>query len=162
MPTERLWTPWRMSYVGGERPQGCIFCVKPAEEQDQKNLILDRSDHAYALLNLYPYNSGHLMVVPYAHTGDLANLPAEVAADVMALTQRAVAAITEEYQPQGFNVGINLGEVAGGSISAHLHVHVVPRWGGDTNFMPVTADTKVLPETLDRTWERLRLRFQNK
>jgi ATP adenylyltransferase len=148
-----------MSYVGGERPTGCIFCTKPAEHQDQENLILGRSEHAYALLNLYPYNSGHLMVVPYLHTGDLAALPSEVAADVMALTQRAVAAISEEYRPQGFNVGINLGEVAGGSISAHLHIHVVPRWGGDTNFMPVTADTKVLPETLERTWERLSPRF---
>lgn len=150
-----------MNYVTGERPVGCIFCVKPAEEQDQKNLILGRSEHAYALLNLYPYNSGHLMVVPYTHTGDLAGLPSVVAADLMALTQRAVAAITEEYGPQGFNVGINLGEVAGGSISAHLHVHVVPRWGGDTNFMPVTADTKVLPETLERTWERLAPRFKD-
>jgi ATP adenylyltransferase len=148
-----------MNYVTGDRPTGCIFCVKPAEDQDQSNLILGRSQHAYALLNLYPYNSGHLMVVPYQHTGDLASLPPEVAADVMALTQRAVGAITEEYGPQGFNVGINLGEVAGGSISAHLHVHIVPRWAGDTNFMPVTADTKVLPETLERTWERLSPRF---
>lgn len=156
---DRLYTPWRMNYVGGEKPQGCIFCVKPAEDQDEKNLILGRSTHAFALLNLYPYNSGHLMVVPYQHTGDLAGLPSEVATDMMALTQRAVAAISEEYHPQGFNVGLNLGEVAGGSISAHLHVHVVPRWGGDTNFMPVTADTKVLPETLDRTWERLRPHF---
>ncbi|MGE3272756.1 MAG: HIT domain-containing protein [Chloroflexota bacterium] len=159
MPMERLWTPWRMNYVGGERPAGCIFCAKPAEDQDEQNLILGRSAHAYALLNLYPYNSGHLMVVPYLHTGDLAALPSDIAGDVMALTQRAIAAITEEYQPAGFNVGMNLGEVAGGSISAHLHVHVVPRWGGDTNFMPVTADTKVLPETLERTWQRLRRRF---
>lgn len=148
-----------MNYVGGDKPAGCIFCVKPAEDQDEKNLILGRSEQAYVLLNLYPYNSGHLMVVPYRHTGDLAALPSEIAADVMALTQRAVAAITAEYQPQGFNVGLNLGEVAGGSISAHLHVHVVPRWGGDTNFMPVTADTKVLPETLDQTYSRLRPRF---
>ncbi|MCC7368231.1 MAG: HIT domain-containing protein [Chloroflexi bacterium] len=159
---DRLYTPWRMNYVGGEKPRGCIFCAKPAEEQDEKNLILGRSEHAYALLNLYPYNSGHLMVVPYQHTGDLAGLPSAVATDVMALTQRAVAAVTAEYHPQGFNVGLNLGEVAGGSISAHLHVHVVPRWGGDTNFMPVTADTKVLPETLDRTWERLRPHFETR
>jgi ATP adenylyltransferase len=148
-----------MNYVGGEKPVGCIFCVKPAEDEDEKNLILGRSEHAYALLNLYPYNSGHLMVVPYRHTGDLASLPADISADVMTLTQRAVAALTEEYRPQGFNVGLNLGEVAGGSISAHLHVHVVPRWGGDTNFMPVTADTKVLPETLDQTYARLRPRL---
>src|SRR5256885_900827 len=116
-----------MSYIGGGQPAGCIFCQKPTEGEDEKNLILGRSEHAYALLNLYPYNSGHLMVVPFQHTGDLAGLPAEIAADVMALTQRAVAALTAEYQPQGFNVGMNLGEVAGGSISSHLHVHVVPR-----------------------------------
>jgi ATP adenylyltransferase len=157
---ERLWTPWRMSYIGETRPAGCIFCVKPAEQRDAENLILHRGERAYVLLNLYPYNSGHLMVVPYQHTGDLATLPPDIGADVLALTQRSVAALTDEYHPQGFNVGLNLGEVAGGSISAHLHVHVVPRWGGDTNFMPVTADTKVLPETLDQTYRRLRPRFE--
>ena len=157
---ERLWTPWRMSYIGDGKPIGCIFCVKPAEQQDEKNLILHRSQRAYVLLNLYPYNSGHLMVVPYLHSGDLAALPPDISAEVMSLTQKSVAVLTAEYGPQGFNVGINLGEVAGGSISAHLHVHVVPRWGGDTNFMPVTAETKVLPETLDQTYRRLRPRFE--
>jgi ATP adenylyltransferase len=148
-----------MSYIGDGKPDGCIFCVKPAEGQDEKNLILGRSGQAYVLLNLYPYNSGHLMVVPFEHTGDLATLPPEIGAEVLALTQKSLAALTSEYRPQGFNVGINLGEVAGGSISAHLHVHVVPRWGGDTNFMPVTAETKVLPETLDQTYRRLRPYF---
>ena len=150
-----------MSYIGDARPAGCIFCVKPAEQRDAENFILHRSERAYVLLNLYPYNSGHLMVVPYVHTGDLAALAPEIGAEVMSLTQRSIAALTAEYHPQGFNVGINLGEVAGGSISAHLHVHVVPRWGGDTNFMPVTAETKVLPETLDQTWRRLRGRFES-
>jgi ATP adenylyltransferase len=149
-----------MSYIGKGKPAGCIFCVKPAEQDDAKNQILHRGERAYVLLNRYPYNSGHLMVVPYQHTGDLATLPPDIGADVLALTQRSVAALTDEYHPQGFNVGLNLGEVAGGSISAHLHVHVVPRWGGDTNFMPVTADTKVLPETLDQTYLRLRPRFE--
>jgi ATP adenylyltransferase len=158
---ERLWTPWRMSYIGAaERPVGCIFCVKPTEQRDAENYILYRGERAYVLLNLYPYNSGHLMVVPYMHTGDLAYLPPEIGNEVMALTQRSVSALTTVYRPQGFNVGINLGEVAGGSISAHLHVHVVPRWGGDTNFMPVTAETKVLPETLDQTYQRLRPQFE--
>jgi ATP adenylyltransferase len=161
---ERLWTPWRMSYVGGggsaEKPAGCIFCVKPAEDRDQENLILGRTERAYVLLNLYPYNSGHLMVVPNLHTGDLSTLPPDIGADVLALTQKSIAALTDEYRPQGFNVGMNLGEIAGGSVSAHLHVHVVPRWGGDTNFMPITADTKVLPETLDQTYRRLRPYFE--
>jgi ATP adenylyltransferase len=146
--------------VGGAKPAGCIFCVKPDENKDEEHLILYRSEHAYALLNLYPYNSGHLMVVPYLHTGDLATLPAEIGADAFALTQRALAALAAEYNPQGFNVGMNLGEVAGGSVSAHLHLHVVPRWGGDTNFMPITAETKVLPETLEQTYRRLRPRFE--
>jgi ATP adenylyltransferase len=158
---ERLWTPWRMSYIGtAEKPAGCIFCVKPTEQRDEENFILFRGERAYVLLNLYPYNSGHLMVVPYQHTGDLASLPPEIGNEVFALTQRSVSALTSVYRPQGFNVGINLGEVAGGSISAHLHVHVVPRWGGDTNFMPVTAETKVLPETLDQTYQRLRPQFE--
>jgi len=157
---DRLWTPWRMRYVGTGRPEGCIFCVKPAEHRDEQHLILGRSQRAYVLLNLYPYNSGHLMVVPYLHTGDLATLPSEIGAEVLALTQRSISALTAEYRPQGFNVGLNLGEVAGGSVSAHLHLHVVPRWGGDTNFMPTTADTKVLPETLDQTYRRLRPHFE--
>jgi ATP adenylyltransferase len=152
---DRLWTPWRLGYVGGEKPAGCIFCIKPAENRDANNLILARGERAFVLLNLYPYNSGHLMVVPYEHTSDFATLPAEIGAELFALTQRSLAALTAEYGPQGFNVGLNLGEVAGGSVSAHLHLHVVPRWGGDTNFMPVTADTKVLPETLDQTYRRL-------
>lgn len=150
-----------MSYVGTERPAGCIFCVKPAEDRDDANLILARGKLAYVLLNLYPYNSGHLMVVPYLHTGDFAALPAKIGAEVLALTQQAISALTSEYRPEGFNVGLNLGEVAGGSVSAHLHLHVVPRWGGDTNFMPVTAETKVLPETLDQTYRRLRPHFQS-
>jgi ATP adenylyltransferase len=158
---DRLWTPWRMSYIGtAEKPVGCIFCVKPTEQRDEENFILYRGERAFVLLNLYPYNSGHLMVVPYLHTGDLAALAPEIANEVFALTQRSVSALTTVYHPQGFNVGINLGEVAGGSISAHLHVHVVPRWGGDTNFMPVTAETKVLPETLDQTYRRLRPQFE--
>jgi ATP adenylyltransferase len=149
-----------MNYIGGERPAGCIFCTKPAEQRDDENLILHRGKQAYVLLNLYPYNSGHALIVPYLHTGDFASLPTDVGADVLALTQRTVSALTTVYHPDGFNIGLNLGEVAGGSISAHLHVHVVPRWGGDTNFMPVTADTKVLPETLEQTYTRLKPHFE--
>ena len=148
-----------MSYIGGERPTGCVFCAKVAEQRDEENLVLYRGKLAFVLLNLYPYNSGHTMVVPYLHTGDFAGLPADVSADVMALTQRTVHALQAEYDPDGFNIGLNLGQIAGGSISDHLHVHIVPRWGGDTNFMPVTADTKVLPETLDQTYRRLRPRL---
>jgi ATP adenylyltransferase len=149
-----------MAFVGGGEPVGCIFCAKTAESNDEENLILYRGERAFVLLNLYPYNSGHLMVAPYLHTGDLAGLPADVGAEVLSLTQRAVAALTAEYRPDGFNIGMNLGKIAGAGIPDHLHVHVVPRWGGDTNFMPVTAETKVLPETLDQTYRRLRPRLE--
>jgi ATP adenylyltransferase len=147
-----------MQYVGGaeEAAPECLFCELASQDQDEKNLVLRRGRHAFSLLNLYPYNSGHLMVAPYLHTADLVGLPFEVAADLLALTQQAVAALSAEYRPEGFNIGMNLGRAAGAGIPDHLHVHVVPRWGGDTNFMPLTAGTKVLPEALGRTWERLR------
>lgn len=148
-----------MAFVGGSPPPGCIFCVKAAEASDEANLILYRGQFAFVLLNLYPYNSGHLMIAPYLHTADLAALPAEVGGDLLALTQRSVEALTAEYGPEGFNIGMNIGKIAGAGIPDHLHLHVVPRWGGDTNFMPVTAETKVLPETLDQTWRRLQARF---
>ena len=157
---ERLWTPWRMAFVGGAEQPGCLFCNKAAEQdRDEANLLVHRDEHAFVMLNLYPYNSGHVMIAPYLHTDDLAALPPEIGAGVLGLTQRSVAALTAEYGPQGFNVGMNLGGVAGAGVPDHLHVHVVPRWGGDTNFMPVTAETKVLPETLDQTYQRLRKHF---
>jgi ATP adenylyltransferase len=156
---ERLWTPWRMSYVGGTRVSGCVFCDKAAGDDDEANLVVFRGEHAYVLLNLYPYNSGHLMIAPYEHVGDIRALDAVVGAELFALCQRTVDALDREYHPHAFNVGLNLGEAAGGSISQHLHLHIVPRWQGDTNFMAVTADTKVLPETLDRTAARLRQHF---
>jgi ATP adenylyltransferase len=149
-----------MSYIGGGPVSGCIFCAKLAEHKDEENLILYRCERAFILLNLYPYNSGHAIIVPYLHTGDFTSLPADVGAEVWALTQRTVAAIAAEYLAEGFNVGLNLGQIAGGSISDHLHVHVVPRWSGDTNFMPVTAETKVLPETLLQTFRRLKPRLE--
>lgn len=155
---ERLWTPWRMQYVqeaSGE-PPGCLFCEVASQQRDAEHLILERGEHAFSILNLYPYNTGHAMVAPYLHTADLAQLPAEVGADMLRLTQRLVAALQAEYRPDGFNLGMNLGRVAGAGIPDHLHAHIVPRWSGDTNFMPLTADTKVLPETPRRTYARLR------
>jgi ATP adenylyltransferase len=145
--------------VAGAPTGGCIFCDKARERRDDENLIVHRAEHAFAMLNLYPYNSGHLMVAPYLHSGELATLPDEVGAGIWELTQRSVAALSEEYRADGFNVGMNLGRVAGAGVPDHLHVHVVPRWNGDTNFMPITADTKVLPEALYQTYRRLRARF---
>jgi ATP adenylyltransferase len=180
---ERLWTPWRMSYVvgtanaatgsstaaessagnagGGGQALACFLCAKGGDDaaRDRENLIVYRDALAFVVLNLYPYNSGHVLVAPYAHVGDFTALPAEIGHALFDLTQRTVAALQEEYRPDAFNVGINLGRTAGAGVPDHLHVHVVPRWDGDTNFMPVLANTKVLPEALDQTWERLRRHF---
>jgi ATP adenylyltransferase len=135
--------------------EGCFLCAKPAEQRDAENLIVCRGVRAFAVLNLYPYNTAHTLVAPYAHEGDLGRLAPDTAAEVTALTQRLVRALTTEYRPDGFNIGMNLGRAAGAGVPNHLHMHVVPRWAGDTNFMTVTGDTKVLPETLDRTYERV-------
>jgi len=158
---ERLWTPWRAEYVGADpRPEGCFLCQKPAEGRDPENLILCRGELAFALMNLYPYNSGHLLVAPYKHTGNFAELAPKVAGEMIALSQRCVRVLINVYHPEGFNVGMNLGGVAGAGEPDHLHVHVVPRWAGDTNFMPVLSETKVLPESLDQTYARLAPHFR--
>jgi ATP adenylyltransferase len=140
---------------------GCLLCVLPAEDpsRDAENLLLHRGERAFVLLNLYPYNTAHLMVAPYRHTGDLATLPSEDGGELLALAQRAVTAIGGEYRPDGFNLGMNLGRVAGAGLPDHLHLHIVPRWSGDTNFMPLTAETKVLPESLQQTYARLKSVF---
>jgi ATP adenylyltransferase len=156
--TRPLWAPWRLAYItqAGEE-QGCVFCAeaaKPLEAED--TLVVHRSELCLVVLNKFPYASGHLMVAPLRHIGDLAELSPAEALDVHDLTVRSLAVLAAAYRPDAYNVGWNLGEVAGGSISSHLHEHVVPRWEGDTNFMPVLADIKVLPEHLLATRERLR------
>jgi ATP adenylyltransferase len=158
---ERLWTPWRRAFIeGGDKRSGeCFLCAIAAEHDDRGNLVLLRAERAFVLLNLYPYNSGHLLVAPFTHTGDLATLDPCIANDLTHLTQRCVGALQQAYTPEGFNVGMNLGKPAGAGVPDHLHVHVVPRWTGDTNFMPILAETKVLPETLDQTYERLKPLF---
>ena len=166
---DRLWTPWRRAFVesagvadNSGSADACFLCAKPAQDatHDRENLVLFRGEHAFALLNLYPYNSGHLMVAPYLHTGDFAGLERTVAMSLTELVQRCVAVLGEAYRPEAFNVGMNLGRPAGAGVPDHLHVHVVPRWSGDTNFMPIVGDTKVLPESLDQTYDRLVLRFR--
>jgi ATP adenylyltransferase len=160
---ERLWTPWRRAFLEGTADTadtGCFLCGHAADaHHDRENLVLGRGEAVFVLLNLYPYNSGHLMVAPYVHSGDLANLDQRIAAELMAMTQRSVAALGRAYAPEAFNIGMNLGKAAGAGVPDHLHVHVVPRWIGDTNFMPVAANTKVLPETLEQTYERLQPYF---
>jgi ATP adenylyltransferase len=152
----RLWAPWRMSYVTGATPTtGCVFCLALAGDDDRRVLVVRRGRAAFLILNAYPYAAGHLMAVINRHVGRLEHAEPHELTEAMTLVQQAVTALRREYRPDGFNIGINQGRVAGAGIDEHLHVHVVPRWNGDTNFMPVMADTKVLPETLDATWKRL-------
>jgi ATP adenylyltransferase len=156
-----LWAPWRIEYIRSEKPKGCIFCEFPAapEADDRKNLVVHRSAHSFTCLNRYPYNSGHLMVVPRAHVADLGALRPDAWADLGDELRRAAAVVAATYAPQGLNVGMNLGRAAGAGIEEHLHWHVVPRWVGDNNFMPVLADQRVVVEALDEAWERLRAGF---
>jgi len=157
---KRLWAPWRMAYVAGtEATHGCVFCNALAESDDRRALVLARGARAFLILNAYPYASGHLMAVVNRHVASVADADSVELADAMRLVGVATRALTDEYHAQGFNIGINQGHVAGAGIADHLHVHVVPRWTGDANFMPVLGEVKVLPETLETTWERLRGRI---
>ena len=155
---ERLWAPWRMEYIDSARDEeegGCLFCEKPKEGDDEKALILARSERSFAMLNKYPYNSGHLMVAPFRHVRELEEMEGEEALDMQKLLGRSIRALKEAMKPDGFNLGMNLGTVAGAGIPDHLHWHVVPRWNGDTNFMPIVGDTKVLPESLHKAREMI-------
>lgn len=153
---KRLWTPWRMKYLEGKRPEGCVFCQKIAGNDDAKNHILYRGTHACVMLNLYPYNSGHLMIIPYAHAGRLADLSMDVQTEMLVLLNKSLEVLQRALSPEGFNVGMNLGRAAGAGIDEHVHVHAVPRWSGDTNFMAIFAETRVVPEWLDDTYRKLK------
>ncbi len=152
---EYLWAPWRMQYISGEKEEGCIFCKKSAEDRDKENYILYRGKKNLIMLNAYPYNPGHLMVAPYRHVGSVELLEDDELAEHSRLVSRCVAVLRKVMGPDGLNAGMNLGKVAGAGIDDHVHSHVVPRWGGDTNFMPVIGDTRVLPEALDQTYDKL-------
>jgi len=156
---DNLWAPWRGEFIHAEKRADCIFCTFPAEANDPENLILGRTPHSFAILNRYPYNNGHLMVIPRRHTDDFTSLSEVELLDLHRLLQRAIGILREAYRPHGFNVGMNLGAVAGAGIAGHLHHHVVPRWGGDTNFMPVVGHAKVMIEHLQTTYEKLRPAF---
>jgi len=156
-----MWAPWRMTYVKHARkPAACIFCSTAREQRDEANLLLHRSAHGFVIMNLYPYNSGHVMVAPYAHVRSLESLSDESALDLIRLTNLSLAVLRAEIRPEGFNVGINIGRVGGAGIEAHVHVHIVPRWNGDTNFMPLFSETRVIPEHLRATYRKLRERFR--
>ena len=158
---EKLWAPWRMELVskGEPEPGGCIFCDLPRGTDDRKNLILGRTANTFAILNRFPYNNGHLMVVPRAHVSDLESLPDGDYAELGSMLRVALRLVRGSYAPHGSNVGMNLGRSAGAGIADHLHWHIVPRWNGDTNFMPVLGETKVMVEHLEASWDRLRPLF---
>jgi ATP adenylyltransferase len=158
----RIWAPWRLAYVkdaSKDNAEECIFCAKPAAEDDEENLIVHRGELCFVMLNLFPYTNGHLMIAPYRHVATLPELDADAVAEIMALAQRAMTVLEDEYSPHGYNVGFNQGRVAGAGVEHHIHLHVVPRWGGDTNFMPVLADTRVMPQSLSDSYRPLRGSF---
>ncbi len=157
-----LWAPWRMEFIRADKPTGCIFCEFPAapEAEDRAHLLVHRTAHAFTLLNRFPYNSGHVMVIPRAHVAELSALAPDAWADLQAELRRAADVVRAVYRPDGMNVGMNLGRSAGAGIADHLHWHVVPRWAGDNNFMPVLADQRVVVEALDEAWRRLHAGFE--
>ncbi len=158
---DRLWSPWRYAYVSQAEPSPpCIFCDKAAEQRDLENYVLFRGQRNFALLNIYPYNTGHLMVAPYDHVASLVDLDEETLAELARLVRDAERHLRAVYRPAGLNIGINLGECAGAGVAGHVHVHVLPRWPGDTSFMTTVGEARVLPEALTITYEKLAREFQ--
>ena len=152
-----------MTYIlGADAPGGCVFCTKPAEDRDRENGILFRGQNAFVILNAYPYNPGHLMIIPFAHVPALEDLETDTTHELMDLTRVSAACLREALNPDGLNIGINQGRPAGAGIAGHIHQHIVPRWSGDTNYMTTVANTKVLPELVDETWERLAPFFRDR
>jgi ATP adenylyltransferase len=163
---DRLWTPWRYQYIsnaGGEEKNdesSCVFCSIIADpSSDERNYVLQRAAHNFVILNLYPYTSGHLMIVPYEHSSELDTLPKETTDELMDLAKRAQSVLREAYHPEGMNFGMNLGRAGGAGVAGHVHLHALPRWVGDVNFMSTVGETRVLPEDLQMTYERLRGKF---
>ena len=162
MARQRIWAPWRLEYVkdaANDDASECVFCTAARESDDMESLILHRGEKCFVILNKFPYTNGHLMVTPYEHIATLPELPTEAAAEMMDLTRKSMTILEEAYGPDGFNLGMNQGRAAGAGVEHHIHFHVVPRWGGDTNFMPVLGDTRVMPQTPEQTLEMLSGKF---
>jgi len=157
---KRLWAPWRIDYIRGEKALGCILCDKPKAARDAENLILHRGRHGFIMMNLYPYNNGHLMISPYEHVDSLEPLSSEVLANLMEMVKDALAGLRAAFKPEGANVGLNLGKAGGAGIDDHIHFHVVPRWEGDTNFMTVVGENRVIPEDIGETYRLLKPHFE--
>ncbi len=153
---QKLWAPWRIEYVLQEEPEDCIFCTKSSRDvDDRKELVLSRGTCSFVIMNLYPYNNGHIMVSPYQHSSDYEEIDTETHHEMITFQKRWIRVLKAAIDPDGFNIGANLGRVAGAGVEDHYHVHIVPRWSGDTNFMPILGHTKILVEGLEETWERL-------
>jgi len=159
---EKLWAPWRMEYILDSKESGdeCIFCELPRQKNDEQNYIVFRSKLSFVMLNKFPYSNGHIMVIPYKHESDYTALDKDTLADIQQLIQKSLIALKNCMEPHGYNVGLNLGRTAGAGIDAHLHYHIVPRWSGDTNFMPIISDTKVISESLEKSWQKLSREFE--
>jgi len=159
---KRLWAPWRLGYILGPKEVECIFCEMSGKgkDKDGESYILHRGELNFIVLNIYPYNNGHLMIVPYRHTDDITNMTEEELAEMGILTKRSVEVLKERFKPQGFNIGMNIGSAAGAGIEEHVHMHIVPRWNGDSNFMPVVGKTKVLPQLIGDTYRHLAEAFK--
>jgi len=156
---KKLWAPWRMEYILESKKSGCIFCKTLKEKQDERNLIVYRSSHSFVMLNKYPYNNGHLMIAPFRHISEIEKLNEKERLDIFNLVEKSVKALKRAMSPEGFNIGANFGDIAGAGVKDHLHIHIVPRWKGDTNFMPILADTAVLPQALSETYKKLKYEF---
>jgi ATP adenylyltransferase len=164
---DRLWTPWRYQYITGESGEksgddgqsanSCIFCTLPRQDpaDDERNYILHRARHNFIILNIYPYTSGHLLIIPYEHTSELDSVSKSATDELMDLAKRTQGLLREAYRPHGFNLGMNLGRAAGAGVAAHVHLHIMPRWTGDANFMSTVGETRVLPEDLPTTYQKL-------
>jgi ATP adenylyltransferase len=157
--SQRIWAPWRLAYVKGDKTSECIFCTKPEAGDDEANLIVHRGELCFVILNAFPYTNGHLMVAPFEHIARIQDLELPALTEMMDLARQAMARLDDVYTPEGYNVGFNQGRVAGAGFEQHIHVHVVPRWGGDTNYMPVLGDTRVMPQTLEQSYEALQGAF---
>jgi ATP adenylyltransferase len=159
---DHLWSPWRFKYITNtEKSEGCVFCNLVQGNHDESSFIIHRGRLNYLVLNIFPYASGHLLIVPFAHVAMLAEMAKEASDEMMDLSKRAQAALTKEYRPDGVNLGMNLGQAAGAGVAQHLHMHILPRWFGDSNFTTVIAETRILPETLETTYQRLKPHFQD-
>ena len=156
---DKLWAPWRIEYIRSPKEDGCIFCIKSQEINDRNNLVLYRGKEAFVLMNLYPYSNGHLMISPYQHTSQTDDLSSACNSEIMDMANKSMSILSRTFNAEGYNFGANFGKAGGAGIEEHLHYHIVPRWTGDTNFMPVTGGTRVLVEGLQESWDLLKPKF---